>query len=74
MKKFGALIVAAAVSAVFAGPVLAEGKVIGVSWSDFAEERWKTDEAAMKKANEELELNVTLSTTPEFGSNYAQIH
>src|SRR5690554_2054410 len=28
--------------------VLAEGKVIGVSWSNFQEERWKTDEAAMK--------------------------
>jgi len=52
MKKFGALVVAAAVSAVFAGPVLAEGKVIGVSWSDFAEERWKTDEAAMIAAIE----------------------
>ena len=52
MKKFGALLVAAAVSAAFAGPVLAEGKIIGVSWSDFAEERWKTDEAAMKAAIE----------------------
>lgn len=52
MKKFGALIVAAAVSAAFAGPVLAEGKTIGVSWSDFAEERWKTDEAAMLAAIE----------------------
>ncbi|WEX10032.1 D-xylose ABC transporter substrate-binding protein [Chelativorans sp. AA-79] len=27
---------------------LAEGKTIGVSWSNFQEERWKTDEAAMK--------------------------
>lgn len=27
---------------------LAEGKVIGVSWSNFQEERWKTDEAAIK--------------------------
>src|SRR5690606_30728410 len=30
----------------------AEGKVIGVSWSNFQEERWKTDEAAMKAAIE----------------------
>lgn len=30
----------------------AEGKIIGVSWSNFQEERWKTDEAAMKKAIE----------------------
>jgi len=32
--------------------VLAEGKVIGVSWSNFQEERWKTDEAAMVAAIE----------------------
>ncbi len=31
---------------------LAEGKVVGVSWSNFQEERWKTDEAAMKAAIE----------------------
>ena len=30
--------------------VEAKGKVIGVSWSNFQEERWKTDEAAMKAA------------------------
>ena len=36
----------------FAGPILAEGKTIGVSWSNFQEERWKTDEAAMKAAIE----------------------
>jgi D-xylose transport system substrate-binding protein len=28
----------------------AKGKVIGVSWSNFQEERWKIDEAAMKSA------------------------
>jgi D-xylose transport system substrate-binding protein len=28
----------------------AKGKTIGVSWSNFQEERWKTDEAAMKTA------------------------
>jgi D-xylose transport system substrate-binding protein len=31
-------------------PVLAKGKVIGVSWSNFQEERYKIDEAAMKTA------------------------
>ncbi|MEX3009828.1 D-xylose ABC transporter substrate-binding protein [Hoeflea sp. TYP-13] len=31
---------------------MADGKTIGVSWSNFQEERWKTDEAAMKKAIE----------------------
>lgn len=30
----------------------AKGPVIGVSWSNFQEERWKTDEAAMKAAIE----------------------
>ena len=47
---------AALLGAVFAvssaGAVLAEGKTIGVSWSNFQEERWKTDEAAMKAAIE----------------------
>jgi D-xylose transport system substrate-binding protein len=28
----------------------ARGKIIGVSWSNFQEERWKTDEAAIKAA------------------------
>ena len=35
-----------------ASAALAEGKTIGVSWSNFQEERWKTDEAAMKEAIE----------------------
>ena len=30
--------------------VMAAGKTIGVSWSNFQEERWKTDEAAIKTA------------------------
>ncbi|KXF79570.1 sugar ABC transporter substrate-binding protein [Paramesorhizobium deserti] len=36
----------------FAGPVFAKDKVVGVSWSNFQEERWKTDEAAIKAALE----------------------
>lgn len=52
MKKTGVLLVVASVSAMLAGPVMAEGKTIGVSWSNFQEERWKTDEAAMKAAIE----------------------
>ena len=39
-------------ASLFAGGALAEGKTIGVSWSNFQEERWKTDEAAMKEAIE----------------------
>lgn len=52
MKKTGSILLAASVTALFAGPILAEGKTIGVSWSNFQEERWKTDEAAMKAAIE----------------------
>ena len=39
-------------------------------------QKWTTlcIEEAMKQTNKELSLNVELSTTPEFGSNYAQIH
>lgn len=53
MKKFAsALMLGAALSVAAAGAAWAEGKTIGVSWSNFQEERWKTDEAAMKAAIE----------------------
>ncbi len=46
---------ALAVSA-FSLPALAQAKgpIIGVSWSNFQEERWKTDEAAIKAAIEKV--------------------
>ena len=51
MKKLAAALLAGAVlSFAFAAIAEAKGKVIGVSWSNFQEERWKTDEAAMKAA------------------------
>ncbi len=51
MKKL--LTAAAAASMTFAGVALAqEGPVVGVSWSNFQEERWKTDEAAIREALE----------------------
>src|SRR5271168_1654482 len=51
MKKFAAaLLVGAALSFTFIACAEAKGKVVGVSWSNFQEERWKTDEAAMKAA------------------------
>ena len=31
-------------------------------------------EESMRKTNEKLKLNVTLSTSPEFGDNYSEIH
>ena len=48
-KTFLAAIIAAAG---FSSAALAEGLTIGVSWSNFQEERWKTDEAAIKGALE----------------------
>ncbi len=48
MNKFAAALRCTTVFAGLAGPVLAKDLVIGVSWNNFQEERWKTDEAAMK--------------------------
>jgi D-xylose transport system substrate-binding protein len=51
MKKFAAAWLAGTVMALlFAADADAKGKTIGVSWSNFQEERWKTDEAAIKAA------------------------
>ena len=53
MKKFATAIMAgAAMSIALVAVAEAKDKVIGVSWSNFQEERWKTDEAAMKAAIE----------------------
>ncbi|MFZ1388188.1 MAG: D-xylose ABC transporter substrate-binding protein [Thiolinea sp.] len=52
MKKSVILLASAMVLAGFAAPTFAKDKIIGVSWSNFQEERWKTDEAAMKAAIE----------------------
>jgi D-xylose transport system substrate-binding protein len=53
MKKTLTTLLATAVLSVAASSVAwAEGNTIGVSWSNFQEERWKTDEAAMKAAIE----------------------
>jgi D-xylose transport system substrate-binding protein len=51
MRNFAANVLAAAiVSLAFVGHAGAQGKTVGVSWSNFQEERWKTDEAAIKAA------------------------
>lgn len=49
MKKFTGFAAAAMVAAM-GTTALADGVVVGVSWSNFQEERWKTDEAAIKGA------------------------
>jgi D-xylose transport system substrate-binding protein len=48
MKKFAAALMGAVVSVSFAGSALAKDKTIAVSWKTFQEERWKTDEAAIR--------------------------
>ncbi len=51
MRRLAAAVLTGAVlSLSFAAAALAKGKVIGVSWSNFQEERYKIDEAAMKAA------------------------
>jgi D-xylose transport system substrate-binding protein len=53
MKRFAtAMLAGVAMSLTLAASAHAEGLTIGVSWSNFQEERWKTDEAAMKAAIE----------------------
>lgn len=48
-KLMTALLAGAAITLSFAPLAHAKDKIIGVSWSNFQEERWKTDEAAIKK-------------------------
>ncbi len=51
MMKFAAAIVAGVAALfLFCANAEAAGKIVGVSWANFQEERWKTDEAAMKSA------------------------
>src|SRR5579872_6559244 len=49
-KFFAVLLVGAALTLGATGVVQAQGKIVGVSWSNFQEERWKTDEVAIKAA------------------------
>ncbi len=45
----------------------AQGKIIGVSWSNFQEERWKTDEAAIKAviaANGDTYISADAQSSP----------
>jgi D-xylose transport system substrate-binding protein len=51
MRQFAAALLAAAVLMLgWTALAQAQGKIVGVSWSNFQEERWKTDEAAIKTA------------------------
>ena len=46
------ILAASAIAAGMSTAAFAEGNIVGVSWSNFQEERWKTDEAAMIAAIE----------------------
>jgi len=51
MRKLATAVLAGvALSLCCVAGAAAKGKIIGVSWSNFQEERWKTDEAAIKAA------------------------
>lgn len=51
MNKFAAILLA---TTAFTGAVAAQDQItIGVSWNNFQEERWKTDEAAIKSVLDE---------------------
>ena len=52
MKKFATALAGAVFAMSFTSMAMAEGKTIAVSWKTFQEERWKTDEAAIKAAVE----------------------
>ena len=50
MKSIVKLMAGAAIVVSMQTAALAQELVVGVSWSNFQEERWKTDEAAIKSA------------------------
>lgn len=52
MKKLSLGLAAVAMAATISGTAYAQDITVGVSWSNFQEERWKTDEAAIKAALE----------------------
>jgi D-xylose transport system substrate-binding protein len=52
MRSFVKLMAGAAILVSMHTASMAANLVVGVSWSNFQEERWKTDEAAIKKALE----------------------
>lgn len=52
MRMITTLLAGALMSATALTAAVADDAVVGVSWSNFQEERWKTDEAAIKSALE----------------------
>ncbi|AEQ51759.1 D-xylose ABC transporter substrate-binding protein [Pelagibacterium halotolerans] len=54
MKTFAAALLGTTVVFGLAGGALAQDITVGVSWSNFQEERWKTDEAAIQAQLDEM--------------------
>ena len=54
LKKLALLAVAAVAILAFGANAMAKDLIVGVSWSNFQEERWKTDEAAIKGQLEKM--------------------
>ena len=54
MKTFAAALLGTTVLFGLAGGALAQDLTVGVSWSNFQEERWKTDEAAIQAQLDEM--------------------
>ena len=49
-RTFLGVVAALSLAGPLAGPALAAGKTVGVSWRHFQEERWRIDEAGIKSA------------------------
>ena len=64
MKAFLRLAAGAAIVLTMQTAAFAKDLVVGVSWSNFQEERWKTDEAAIKKAASRPPATSTSPPTP----------
>ena len=72
--SFAALIGAVVLAGIAARCIRFSAQVIGVSWSNFQEERWKTDEAAIKAALDGRRRQVHLGRRAELGRQAAHRH
>ena len=68
-RILGTILGAVGAAAILAGSAQAQDKlVVGVSWSNFQEERWKTDEAAIKAALEAAGAEYISRRRPELAA------
>ena len=64
MKSVLKLMAGAAILVSMHSAAIAKDLVVGVSWSNFQEERWKTDEAAIKAGARSQPAPSTFPPTP----------